>query len=48
VFLDTIGGGRKALLFPKKQTIFAQGDPAYAIFYLRTGKVRLIVVSKDG
>jgi hypothetical protein len=28
-FLFTIiGEGRKALLFPKKQTIFAQGDPA--------------------
>ena len=48
VFLDTIGEGRKALLFPKKQTIFAQGDSADAVFYLRTGKVRLTVVSKDG
>ena len=48
VFLDTIGGGRRALFFPKKQTIMAQGDPADAIFYLRTGKVRLTVVSKDG
>jgi CRP-like cAMP-binding protein len=48
VFLDTIGEGRKALLFPKKQIIFAQGDPADAVFYLRTGKVRLTVVSKDG
>ena len=48
VFLDTIGEGRKALLFPKKQTIFAQGDPADAIFYLQTGNVRLTVVSKTG
>ena len=48
VFLDTIGEGRKAFLFPKKQTIMAQGDPADAVFYLRTGKVRLTVVSKDG
>jgi CRP/FNR family cyclic AMP-dependent transcriptional regulator len=48
VFLDTIGEGRKSLLFTKKQTIFAQGDPADAVFYLRTGKVRLTVVSKDG
>ncbi len=46
-FLDTIGEGRKAMLFPKKQTIFAQGDPADAVFYLQTGKVRLTVVSKD-
>jgi CRP/FNR family cyclic AMP-dependent transcriptional regulator len=48
VFLDTIGEGRKALLFPKKQSIFAQGDPADAVFYLQTGKVRLTVVSKEG
>jgi CRP/FNR family cyclic AMP-dependent transcriptional regulator len=47
-FLATIGEGRKALLFPKKQTIFAQGDPADAVFYLQTGKVRLTVVSKTG
>jgi Cyclic nucleotide-binding domain len=46
VFLDTIGEGRKALLFPKKQTVFAQGDPADAIFYLQNGKIRLTVVSK--
>ena len=48
VLLDTIDEGRKALLFPEKQTIFAQGDPADAVFYLQTGKVRLTVVSKDG
>jgi len=48
VFLDTIGEGRRALLFPKKQTIIAQGDPADAVFYLQTGKVRLTVVSKNG
>jgi CRP/FNR family cyclic AMP-dependent transcriptional regulator len=47
-FLATIGEGRKAMLFPKKQNIFTQGDPADAVFYLQTGKVRLTVVSKDG
>jgi len=47
-FLATIGEGRKAMLFPKKPPIFAQGDPADAIFYLQTGKVRLTVVSKTG
>ena len=36
------------MLFPKKHTIFAQGDPAEAVFYLQTGKVRLTVVSKTG
>ena len=47
-FLATIGEGRKAMLFPKKQTIFAQGDQADAVFYLQTGKVKLTVVSKTG
>jgi CRP-like cAMP-binding protein len=36
------------MLFPKKHTIFAQGDPADTISYLQTGKVRLTVVSKTG
>jgi CRP-like cAMP-binding protein len=36
------------MLSPKKQTVFAQGDPADAVFYLQTGKVRLTVVSKTG
>jgi CRP-like cAMP-binding protein len=47
-FLATIGEGRKAMLFPKKQTIFAQGDRADAVFYLQTGKAKLTVVSKTG
>jgi CRP-like cAMP-binding protein len=47
-FLATIGIGRKAMLFPKKQNIFTQGDPADAVFYLHTGKVKLTVVSKTG
>jgi CRP-like cAMP-binding protein len=34
--------------FPKKQTIFAQGDAADAVFYIQDGKVRLRVVSKTG
>jgi CRP/FNR family transcriptional regulator, cyclic AMP receptor protein len=47
-FLARIGGGRKALVVPKKQTIFTQGDVADAIFYIQKGKVRLTVVSKTG
>src|SRR5246127_3107698 len=47
-FLATIGDGRKILLVPKKQMIFAQGDEADAVFYVQKGKVRLTVVSKIG
>jgi CRP/FNR family cyclic AMP-dependent transcriptional regulator len=46
--LAIIGEGRKAMLFAKRQTIFAQGDAADAVFYLQTGKVKLAVVSKTG
>jgi CRP/FNR family cyclic AMP-dependent transcriptional regulator len=47
-FLGTIGEGRKFVLFPKRQTIFVQGDLADAVFYIQTGKVKLTVVSKTG
>jgi CRP-like cAMP-binding protein len=47
-FLATIGEGRKFVLFPKKHTIFTQGDPTDAVFYIQTGKVKLTVVSPEG
>src|SRR5579859_6841283 len=47
-FLSTINGGRKIAAFPKKQTIFVQGDSSDAVFYIKEGKVRLTVVSKIG
>ena len=47
-FLATIGDGRKIVAVEKKQSIFTQGDMADAVFYIRTGKVRLTVVSKAG
>jgi CRP/FNR family transcriptional regulator, cyclic AMP receptor protein len=47
-FLSTINGGRKIVAFLKKQTIFAQGDPSDAVFYIQKGKVKLAVVSKIG
>jgi CRP-like cAMP-binding protein len=34
--------------FQKKQTIFVQGDPSDAVFYIQSGKVRLTVVSNNG
>jgi len=47
-FLATIGEGRRVVDFPKRQTIFTQGDAADAIFYIQKGKIRLTVVSKTG
>ena len=47
-FLSTINGGRKVVVFSKKQAIFAQGDSADAVFYIKEGRVRLTIVSKSG
>src|SRR6202171_5806751 len=47
-FLSTIDDGRKIADFPKKQPIFAQGDPSDAVFYIQKGKVKLTVVSTIG
>jgi CRP/FNR family transcriptional regulator, cyclic AMP receptor protein len=47
-FLATIGEGRKIVPFQKKQTVFAQGNPADAVFYIQKGKVKLTVVSNNG
>jgi CRP/FNR family cyclic AMP-dependent transcriptional regulator len=48
IFLSTVNGGRKIGTFPKRHTIFAQGDSADAVFYIKEGKVKLTVVSKIG
>ncbi|MBI3475107.1 MAG: Crp/Fnr family transcriptional regulator [Acidobacteria bacterium] len=47
-FLATIGEGRTMLTFAKGRTVYTQGDPADAVFYVQKGKVRLTVVSKAG
>ena len=48
IFLSTMNGGRKIVAFPKRQTIFVQGDSSDAVFYIQEGKVKLTVVSKTG
>jgi len=47
-FLSTIDAGRKMAVFPKKKTIFSQGDSSDAVFYIRKGKVKLTIVSESG
>ena len=47
-FLAKVGEGRSLLDYPKQRVIFAQGDQADAVFYLRQGKVKLTVVSTQG
>ena len=47
-FLDTGGVSRKVAEFKKKETIFAQGDPARNVLYIQKGGVRLSVVNETG
>jgi CRP/FNR family transcriptional regulator, cyclic AMP receptor protein len=46
--LAGITGGKSVLEYTAERTIFRQGDPADAIFYLRQGKVKLTVTSQQG
>jgi CRP/FNR family cyclic AMP-dependent transcriptional regulator len=48
VFLSAEGAGRTISPYGKGQKIFAQGAPADAVFFVRRGKVKLTVVSKQG
>jgi CRP/FNR family transcriptional regulator, cyclic AMP receptor protein len=47
-FLAKVGVGRSIVDYRKNQVVFAQGDKAETVFYLRKGKVKLTVVSNQG
>jgi CRP/FNR family transcriptional regulator, cyclic AMP receptor protein len=47
-FLETAAVGRLISTHKKKQVIFAQGDPADSVIYIKKGKVKVTVVSKQG
>src|SRR6266576_2341622 len=48
VFLETTANGRVMSTHSKKDVIFAQGDEADSVFYIRKGKVKVAIVSKQG
>jgi CRP/FNR family cyclic AMP-dependent transcriptional regulator len=47
-FLEEAGVGRKVVHLQPKQVFFSQGDAADSIFYIRTGRAKLTVVSPEG
>ncbi len=47
-FLAKVGEGRTIAKYRKGQVVFAQGDPADAVFYIQKGKVKITVVSDRG
>src|SRR5580765_6515170 len=48
VFLATAAIGRDISKYSKKKIIFAQGDDADAVFYIKKGKVKVAVISDEG
>ena len=47
-FLETAAKGRVVAKHPKKQIIFAEGAAADSVFYIRSGKVKVTIISKEG
>jgi CRP-like cAMP-binding protein len=48
VFLAKANGGRATSKLRKSQVVFAQGDVADSVFYIRDGQVKMTVVSEQG
>jgi CRP/FNR family transcriptional regulator, cyclic AMP receptor protein len=48
VFFHTSAQGRSISAHRRNDIIFSQGDAADAVFYIKKGKVKVIVVSKQG
>ena len=47
-FLAKVGEGRSIGEYRKDEIVMAQGDPADAVFYIQSGKVKVSVVSEQG
>ena len=47
-FLAKVNGGQRTSDYRKDQVVFRQGDPADAVFYIESGKVKKTVVSEQG
>jgi CRP/FNR family transcriptional regulator, cyclic AMP receptor protein len=47
-FLAKVGEGRSSGKYRNNQIIFAQGEPADAVFYVQKGKIKVTVISEQG
>jgi len=48
IFLSSVDGGRTLSKYRKDEIVFAQGDPANAVFYILKGECKVTVVSEQG
>ena len=47
-FFATVAQGRQTVTYLRDTTIFAQGDPAEAVFFITKGRIKVTVVSRQG
>jgi CRP-like cAMP-binding protein len=47
-FLAKVGEGRRIANYRKGQIVYSQGDPADAVFYVQSGKVKKTIISEQG
>ena len=48
IFLSIVGTGKTVSKYRKGQVVFAQGEVADTIYYLKKGRVKVVVVSERG
>jgi CRP/FNR family transcriptional regulator, cyclic AMP receptor protein len=47
-FLESAGGSKKVVEYGRSQVIFTQGDPSDHVLYIKSGTVKLSVLSQSG
>jgi CRP/FNR family transcriptional regulator, cyclic AMP receptor protein len=47
-FLGKVGEGKAVLKFAKNKVVYSQGDVADTVFYVQKGRIKVLVVSKQG
>jgi CRP-like cAMP-binding protein len=47
-FLESAGLGKRVVSYARSDVVFSQGDPSDTVLYVRTGAIRLSVLSHAG
>jgi CRP/FNR family cyclic AMP-dependent transcriptional regulator len=48
IFLATVNHGRTVTVYGKDAVVFQQAGPAEAVFYVRKGRIKIVVASQQG
>jgi len=47
-FLDSAGGSRRVVSYPKGKIVFSQGQPSDTVMYIQKGGIKISVLSRTG